>query len=47
MTIVVGYTPTPSGRAALLAAAEAALEPYLHDGELHSEAATHIVVAVR
>jgi SAM-dependent methyltransferase len=35
------------GRAALLAAAEAALEPLVHDGELHSEAATHIVVAVR
>ncbi len=35
------------GRAALLAAAEAALGPYLHDGGLHSEAATHIVVAVR
>jgi nucleotide-binding universal stress UspA family protein len=26
MTIVVGYTPTPSGRAALLAAAEAATD---------------------
>jgi SAM-dependent methyltransferase len=35
------------GRAALVAAAEAALEPLVHDGELHSEAATHIVVAVR
>ena len=35
------------GRAALLAAAEAALEPYVHDGEVHSEAATNIVVAVR
>ncbi|MGH9008235.1 MAG: class I SAM-dependent methyltransferase [Acidimicrobiia bacterium] len=35
------------GRAALLAAAEAALAPFVHDGELHSEVATHIVVAVR
>jgi SAM-dependent methyltransferase len=33
------------GRAALLAAAEAALAPHVHNGELHSEAATHIVVA--
>jgi SAM-dependent methyltransferase len=33
------------GRAALLAAAEATLAPFWHDGELHSEAATHIVVA--
>jgi hypothetical protein len=33
------------GRVALLAAAEAALGPFLHDGELHSEAATHIIVA--
>lgn len=35
------------GRAALVAAAEAALEPFVYDGELRSEAATHIVVAVR
>jgi len=35
------------GRASLLAAAEATLAPFLHDGEVHSEAATHIVVAVR
>lgn len=35
------------GRASLLAAAEAALAPFEHAGELHSEAATHIVVAVR
>jgi SAM-dependent methyltransferase len=33
------------GRAALLAAAEAALAPFWHNGALHSEAATHIVVA--
>jgi SAM-dependent methyltransferase len=33
------------GSAALLAAAEAALAPLVHNGELHSEAATHIVVA--
>jgi SAM-dependent methyltransferase len=33
------------GRAALLAAAEAALAPFQHNGELHSEAATHIVLA--
>jgi SAM-dependent methyltransferase len=33
------------GRAALLAAVEAAVEPLVHNGELHSEAATHIVVA--
>lgn len=36
-----------AGRAALLAAAEAALAPLVHDGEVRSEAATHIVVAVR
>jgi SAM-dependent methyltransferase len=36
-----------AGRAALLSAAEAALEPFLHKGEVRSEAATHIVVAVR
>ena len=36
-----------AGRAALLAAAEAALAPFVHDGEVRSEAATHIVVAVR
>lgn len=35
------------GRAALLAAAEAALAPFLYNGELRSEAATHIVVAAR
>jgi SAM-dependent methyltransferase len=33
------------GRAALLAASEAALAPHLRNGELHSEAATHVVVA--
>jgi SAM-dependent methyltransferase len=33
------------GRAALLAAAEAALTPFLHNGEVRSEAATHIVIA--
>lgn len=36
-----------AGRAALLAAADAALAPLVHDGEVRSEAATHIVVAVR
>ena len=36
-----------AGRAALLAAAEASMAPFVHDGELRSEAATHIVVAVR
>ena len=36
-----------AGRAALLAAAEATLAPLLHDGEVRSEAATHIVVATR
>ncbi len=35
------------GRAALLACAEAALAPFQSNGELHSEAATHIVVAAR
>jgi SAM-dependent methyltransferase len=35
------------GRADLLAAAEAALAPLAHDGELRSEAASHIVVATR
>ena len=35
------------GRAALLAAAEATLAPFVHNGELRSEAATHIVVAAR
>jgi SAM-dependent methyltransferase len=35
------------GRASLLAAAEATLAPFMRGGELHSEAATHIVVAVR
>lgn len=35
------------GRAALLAAAEAALAPFQYNGDLHSEAATHIVVAAR
>jgi SAM-dependent methyltransferase len=35
------------GRADLLAAAEAALEPFLKDGEVRSEAASHIVVATR
>ena len=35
------------GRAALQAAAEAALAPFQYNGELHSEAATHIVVAAR
>ena len=33
------------GKAALLAAAETALAPFVRNGELHSEAATHIVVA--
>jgi SAM-dependent methyltransferase len=36
-----------TGRADLLAAAEAALAPFARDGELHSEAASHIVVATR
>lgn len=36
-----------AGRAALLSAAEATLAPLVHDGEVRSEAATHIVVAVR
>ncbi|HKY74516.1 MAG TPA: methyltransferase domain-containing protein [Acidimicrobiia bacterium] len=36
-----------AGRAALLSAAEATLAPLIHDGEVRSEAATHIVVAVR
>jgi SAM-dependent methyltransferase len=35
------------GRAALLAAAEAALEPFVRNGEVHSEAATHTVRATR
>jgi SAM-dependent methyltransferase len=36
------------GRAKLLAAAEAALAPFVRDrGELHSEAASHIVLATR
>jgi SAM-dependent methyltransferase len=35
------------GRADLLAAAEAALEPFMRDGEVHSEAASHIVRAIR
>ena len=35
------------GRANLLAAAEVALAPFAHDGELRSEAASHIVVATR
>ena len=35
------------GKAALLAAAEAALAPFVDNGEVRSEAATHIVVAVR
>lgn len=35
------------GHAALLASAEAALAPFVHGGEVRSEAATHIVVAVR
>ena len=35
------------GREVLLASAEAALAPLVHDGAVHSEAATHIVVAVR
>jgi SAM-dependent methyltransferase len=35
------------GRAALLAAADAALEPFVHNGELRSEAASHIVRATR
>lgn len=35
------------GRADLLAAAEAALSPFAQDGGLHSEAASHIVVATR
>ncbi|MEW6472120.1 MAG: methyltransferase domain-containing protein [Actinomycetota bacterium] len=35
------------GRADLLAAAEAALKPFVHDGELRSEAASHIVRAIR
>ena len=36
-----------AGRSALLDAAHAALAPLLHDGQVRSEAATHIVVAVR
>jgi SAM-dependent methyltransferase len=36
-----------AGRAALLSAAEATLAPLVHDGQMRSEAATHIVVAVR
>lgn len=36
-----------AGRSALLDAAEAALAPLVHDGQVRSEAATHIVVAVR
>ena len=36
-----------AGRAALLASAEAALAPFVHEGGVHSEAATHVVVAVR
>ena len=35
------------GRAALLAAAEAALAPFRHGDELRSEAASHIVLATR
>jgi SAM-dependent methyltransferase len=35
------------GRAALMATAEAALAPFVQNGELHSEAATHIVLAAR
>ena len=35
------------GRAELLAAAEAALETFVRDGAVHSEAATHIVRATR
>ena len=35
------------GRAHLLAAAKAALEPFMRNGELHSEAASHIVLATR
>jgi SAM-dependent methyltransferase len=35
------------GRADLLAAAEAALEPFMRHGEVHSEAASHIVRATR
>jgi len=36
-----------AGRAALLAAAERSLAPFLHNGEIRSEAATHIVKAKR
>jgi SAM-dependent methyltransferase len=36
-----------AGRAALLAAAERNLAPFLRNGEVHSEAATHIVRATR
>jgi SAM-dependent methyltransferase len=36
-----------AGRAALLAAAETRLAPFVHDGEVRSEAATHIVRAKR
>ncbi|MCA1843226.1 MAG: class I SAM-dependent methyltransferase [Actinobacteria bacterium] len=36
-----------AGRAALLAAAETRLAPFLRNGEVHSEAATHIVRAIR
>ena len=36
-----------AGRAALLSAAEATLAPLVRDGQVRSEAATHIVVAVR
>jgi SAM-dependent methyltransferase len=35
------------GRAALMASAEAALEPFVYEGALHSQAASHIVLATR
>ena len=35
------------GRAGLLAAAEAALGPFLHNGRVHSEAASHVIRATR
>jgi SAM-dependent methyltransferase len=35
------------GRARLLAAAEEALRSFLHDGRVHSEAASHVVLATR
>jgi hypothetical protein len=35
------------GRARLLAAAEEALGSFLHDGRVHSEAASHVIRATR